>query len=559
MWNAAQSNMAADSGMDTCPSPEIPDSRKRPLDGEVENGTTKRSHYGGGDGTYHFKMLVPGVAAGAIIGKGGDTIAQLQKDTGARVKMSKANDFYPGTSERVCLITGNVGGIMAVLIFIMEKIREKPDMNAKQAIDFDNKTSAERDKQVKILVPNSTAGMIIGKGGNYIKQIKEESGSYVQISQKAKDQTLQERCITVIGEMECNKRACLMILTKVVEDPQSGSCLNVSYADVSGPVANYNPTGSPYANHTGQHTPVQAGSFNSSPSLSSSITAVGGMLLNGGPASLNLSLNLGSPSAGPVSASVTAQLLDHIKVTLRNSGYSDQATSEITSAMGILAQYGILGMGLGLAGTGVSSSSSSSHALVPSSNYLGVSPMDSTPSQTANGVGNNGGVFGPIGTVSSIGTSTPTSRGGTMDRFSEGGASSGPFDPFRHQSSPTNLGSPLSLNNNSFGLGTGQSLCKSPTPSDLKGDQNKVDLEIAENIVGAILGPGGRSLVEIQHFSGANIQISKKGTFAPGTRNRIVSIAGSPNAITTAQYLIEQRISEEEAKRARHNALGILQ
>lgn len=43
-----QSNMAADSGMETCPSPEMPDSRKRPLDSEVENGTTKRSHYGGG-------------------------------------------------------------------------------------------------------------------------------------------------------------------------------------------------------------------------------------------------------------------------------------------------------------------------------------------------------------------------------------------------------------------------------------------------------------------------------------------------------------------------------
>jgi RNA-binding protein Nova len=52
-----------------------------------------------GDGTYHFKMLVPSVAAGAIIGKGGDTIAQLQKDTGTRVKMSKANDFYPGTLD----------------------------------------------------------------------------------------------------------------------------------------------------------------------------------------------------------------------------------------------------------------------------------------------------------------------------------------------------------------------------------------------------------------------------------------------------------------------------
>jgi RNA-binding protein Nova len=54
--------------------------------------------------------------------------------------------------------------------------------------------------QVKILVPNSTAGMIIGKGGNFIRQMKEESGSYIQISQKAKDQTLHERCITVIGK-----------------------------------------------------------------------------------------------------------------------------------------------------------------------------------------------------------------------------------------------------------------------------------------------------------------------------------------------------------------------
>lgn len=50
----------------------------------------------GGDATYHFKTLVPAVAAGAIIGKGGETIAAIQKDTGARVKMSKSHDFYPG-------------------------------------------------------------------------------------------------------------------------------------------------------------------------------------------------------------------------------------------------------------------------------------------------------------------------------------------------------------------------------------------------------------------------------------------------------------------------------
>ena len=87
---------------------------------------------------------------------------------------------------------------MTVLDFIMDKIKEKPDLS-KPVPESENKTQ-DRDKQVKILVPNSTAGMIIGKAGNYIKQIKENSGSYVQISQKAKDVSLQERCITVIGE-----------------------------------------------------------------------------------------------------------------------------------------------------------------------------------------------------------------------------------------------------------------------------------------------------------------------------------------------------------------------
>ena len=108
---------------------------------------------------------MPAVAAGAIIGKGGETIAQLQKEAGARVKMSKASDFYPGescpapglrrspprrtgTSERVCLISGSVDGVLRIHDFIMDKIKEKPDPNAKMAIDFDHKQPAEREKQV---------------------------------------------------------------------------------------------------------------------------------------------------------------------------------------------------------------------------------------------------------------------------------------------------------------------------------------------------------------------------------------------------------------------------
>ena len=60
--------------------------------------------------------------------------------------------------------------------------------------------------QVKVLVPNSTAGMVIGKAGVYIRQIKEDSGAYVQISQKSKDLNLPERCVTIAGMHMHNNR-----------------------------------------------------------------------------------------------------------------------------------------------------------------------------------------------------------------------------------------------------------------------------------------------------------------------------------------------------------------
>lgn len=62
--------------------------------------------------------------------------------------------FLPtGTTERVCLISGTLEGILKIHEFIMEKIKEKPDPNAKMAIDFDHKQPAEREKQVGVQCP----------------------------------------------------------------------------------------------------------------------------------------------------------------------------------------------------------------------------------------------------------------------------------------------------------------------------------------------------------------------------------------------------------------------
>lgn len=266
---------------------------------------------------YHFKILVPAAAAGRIIGKGGTTIAQLQKDAGARVKMSKASEFYPGTTERVCLISGPIEGILKINDFFMENF---------------SSTS------IKILVPNSTAGMIIGKGGSYIKQIKEDSGAYVQISQKCTDLSLPERCVTIVGELENIRKACSMILSKIVEDVGS------AYRDIrtsSITTSVLSQLSSP--NHHNTHNNIVKSLTPDHLSCSTSFSAG---------CATNILAATPSPS-NAITANVSsemnsAQIIESIKLVLRVSGYGEDAVSEITSAMSTLASYGVLGVGLGL-------------------------------------------------------------------------------------------------------------------------------------------------------------------------------------------------------------------
>lgn len=68
-------------------------------------------------------------------------------------------------------------------------------------LDVNNYLNFFTHGKVKILVPNSTAGMIIGKGGSFIKEIKNKTGAFIQVSQKSREMSLAERCITVGGNL----------------------------------------------------------------------------------------------------------------------------------------------------------------------------------------------------------------------------------------------------------------------------------------------------------------------------------------------------------------------
>lgn len=166
---------------------------------------------------------------------------------------------------------------------------------------------------------------------------------------------------------------------------------------------------------------------------------------------------------------------------MRSLGYSDSANTELCAALGILAKYGVLGVGL----------SNGTHTTTSANplSYLNVSGLEQQQTQQQT-VGN---IFGAIGgnLESFINSQQQQQQRTSIERFDA------TFDPFRNAQATA----PISLNNN-FGLtatnattaaqalGAAQSLgalSKSPTPGEI-GSKDAKNVEIPEVIVGAILG-----------------------------------------------------------------------
>ena len=170
-----------------------------------------------------LKTMVPNHIAGSIIGKRGQTIQILQEQTGAKLKLSSANEFYPGTAERVVVILGELHQILAMLDLITEKVRsELPGRGG-------GSLTSERCNMMKLIIPNSTAGMVIGKGGCFIRGITDDTGAKLQISQKDLEIS-GERVITITGEPEQVKAAVTAVVTKCQDDPEHGLNTNLNYS-----------------------------------------------------------------------------------------------------------------------------------------------------------------------------------------------------------------------------------------------------------------------------------------------------------------------------------------
>ncbi|KAL6977152.1 Protein btr1 [Sarracenia purpurea var. burkii] len=160
----------------------------------------------------YTRFLVTNAEAGSVIGKGGSTISDFQSQSGARIQLSRNHEFFPGTSDRIIMVSGTIDEILKAVDLILAKLLN--EFYVEEGDDVDPRS------KLRIVVPNSSCGGIIGKAGATIRSFIEESQAGIKISPQDNNYLgLSDRLVTLTGTLEEQMRAIELILMKLAEDP----------------------------------------------------------------------------------------------------------------------------------------------------------------------------------------------------------------------------------------------------------------------------------------------------------------------------------------------------
>jgi len=175
-----------------------------------------------------LKILVSNGIAGSIIGRAGSTISELQSLSGSRIKLSQTGECFPGTSERVCLVQGDVTRLKAGIDLILQRFilanddADENDGSDEEGGEGEIIDTSQHDHsptfQLKVLIPSSACGLLIGRSGRHIKQIATVSQTRIQLGQKEEISsiTTSERIFSIQGGKE-NILQCVDILIDCIE------------------------------------------------------------------------------------------------------------------------------------------------------------------------------------------------------------------------------------------------------------------------------------------------------------------------------------------------------
>lgn len=151
---------------------------------------------------FPLRILVQSDMVGAIIGRQGSTIRQITQMTRARVDVHRKDNV--GSLEKAITIYGNPDNCTNACKKILEVMQQEANSTNKGEIIL------------KILAHNNLIGRIIGKGGNTIKRIMQDTDTKITVSSINDINSFNlERIITVKGSIENMSKAESMISSKL--------------------------------------------------------------------------------------------------------------------------------------------------------------------------------------------------------------------------------------------------------------------------------------------------------------------------------------------------------
>uniref|UniRef100_A0A8C4DIS8 K Homology domain-containing protein n=1 Tax=Dicentrarchus labrax TaxID=13489 RepID=A0A8C4DIS8_DICLA len=177
-------------------SPENIDQAKRLLSEIVEQCRYGPGFHSDMDGNSSIQqILIPANKVGLVIGKGGETIKQLQERTGVQMIMIQ-DDPMPTGADKPLRITGDPHKVQQARELVVKLIRDKDqgDFRVGRA-DFGSKMGGS---SLDVVVPRFAVGIIIGRNGEMIKKIQNDAGVRIQFKQD--DGVSPDRVAQVMGQ-----------------------------------------------------------------------------------------------------------------------------------------------------------------------------------------------------------------------------------------------------------------------------------------------------------------------------------------------------------------------
>lgn len=172
-------------------------------------------------------LLIRREAAGAVIGKQGQTLNEIRGQSGAKISLSKEET----EGQRLCHIVGAIESVLLAQERLNEFIANVPVVTRSPTATSASPPAFARspgpedsapsrmsgpspilvgapDEETKLLLPIQSIGSVIGKSGTKLKEVREATGAHIEVQQATQAPHWgQMRVVVLRGSLPARKAA----------------------------------------------------------------------------------------------------------------------------------------------------------------------------------------------------------------------------------------------------------------------------------------------------------------------------------------------------------------